>query len=259
VRALGLLYLKGALAGEGASRGLRGGTGRWWRTPLRPTVKFEQLKQTLDYLKQTFPAEMAHVQAYDVEADAIAAAKRADAFCGGSSFLPRTLLHGDSKPANFFISAGSSQRAAHRELLGVVGIDYQWCGLATSGLGDVVYLLLGGVRYDTLASGKEGGLHAWREFYIDKFMHHLMQQSAPANSVPSREWLHDQWAAEVLDYCATALPYLCGDLTSARLAKNADKHGYLEYERDARALAGMAQEMMLAWRCVRRKGQGNAQ
>ena len=207
--------------------------GGWWRTPIRPTVKFHMLRPTLLNLFAEFPEEFAPFlssakQSWEHDADMMAETKRNDLFCpiptsptaSSSSQTPFFLLHGDAKSSNFFFDGNR-----------VVAFDYQWVGWGKTGLGDLVYLLYGSLKMETLLAKNELLKEYWRALGVEV----------------SPEVRKAEWAREFLDYFCTAVPYLLGELNKKRLHKNLTKHGFLSFEMYSSVLVAFVEEAWRSW------------
>jgi hypothetical protein len=194
---------------------------------------------------------------------ATAAAAQAAAVLGGrcaaaGTSVPQyvTLVHGDLKTANMFFAARSPTacpcssagcQCSSRDGVGdaaVTLIDFQWTGPAPSGAGDLVYLLVGGVQYGVLEAEEAAGSGA--AALLDAYHAELTRrlelrgfvcQDAAGGCAYTRAQLGADFQLELLEYAATALPYLLAGLTPAGAAANATKHGWLTHEYDARVIA----------------------
>lgn len=212
--------------------------GCWWRKHLRPSVKFSRLPTVFLQLAAAFPESFGCTTAADASAmqtiadsvDTITAACR--------RVQKRTLVHGDFKTSNlFFKRQTTSGTTAAPSADDVVAIDYQWSGCAHSGLGDVAYLILGGLDAKLLPEHST--------VLLEKYYDELRQRLPPTVPYTFAECLEDyDW--ETLDYVKTALPQLLDGLSAALLAENKLKYGWLTHEYDSEATAWLCREAIRA-------------
>lgn len=218
----------------------------------------------------------------------------------------RTLVHGDFKTSNVFFrrpaaSSSLSQsteettctRVVHAQQVQpqeaqppeVVAIDFQWTGRAVSGLADVVYLLLGGTAWESLApaqaeaairahpwfcpappasrsashalSALPGPVAAYLEHYYACLQEALQGRPTGGSTVAySMEEVVEEWHWEVADYTKTALPYLLSDLTPALCHANSSKYGWLTHEYDARATVYLLECMLHSVAALQKQQEG---
>ncbi len=219
------------------TRGLfeRGG---WWRAELRPSVKFETMVESFESLCANFPAEfgdldnaesralLGKLQAYYKELGVQLRAKG-----------DRTLMHGDCKTSNLFFSRGTGQCAL---------IDFQWTGAASSGGGDVAYLLWSGV--EPAAIVEEGQEAALLDHYYEALVAALPFDS-PRAAYTRAEWQCD-YELELLDVLKTCLPQLLNGLTPEDCQTNLGAFGWLTHEYHpsvTRAFVGRALAALRTW------------
>jgi hypothetical protein len=107
-----------------------------------------------------------------------------------------------------------------------VFIDFQWTGPARSGVGDVIYFLVGGVDNDTLACYDE---------MLDVYYTELIKCLDGVEY--TREEFMKDCAFEYLDYFKTAIPQLHKGLCPELCKENASKYGWLTHEFDEEAVA----------------------
>ena len=114
-------------------------------------------------------------------------------------------------------------------------IDYQWTGMASSGAGDVAYLLWGGVIHEALSQHEDELL---------KYYHSILVSSFPPCGVDDYSWeeFKDDYDLEFLAYFQTALPQLLNGMTRQEAEKNHGVYGWLTYEADPQ---------LMAWGCRR--------
>ena len=101
-------------------------------------------------------------------------------------------------------------------------------GAAGSGLGDVAYLIAGGLDAAYLDSHETALLSA----YFSELRARLPATVPYTFADCARDF---EW--ELLDYAKTALPHLLAGLEPSMLAANARKYGWLTHEYDPRATA----------------------
>jgi hypothetical protein len=150
------------------------------------------------------------------------------------------------------VHAGHDAAAARPDL---ALIDFQWTGAAPSGAGDVAYLLAGGVQFEVLAASESALLGTYYAALSQRLRARGFTGTPAAGAARgggsgsggggcayTRDAFQADYDLELLDYAATALPYLLNGLTPAAAATNRGKHGWLTHEYDAR---------VTAWLCAR--------
>lgn len=218
--------------------------GCWWRKHLRPGVSFNRVPTIFLQLAAAFPESFGAPSAADVVAmEAIAeGVDTITAACQRSR--RRTLVHGDFKTSNLFFARHSPTATSAVAIQipapsanDVASIDFQWAGSAGSGLGDVVYLIAGGLDAPHLSAHVPALLAA---YYTE------LRERLPKAVVYSWEDCSEDYDWELLDYAKTALPHLLDGLSPALLVKNRRKYGWLTHEYDAAATAWLCREAIRA-------------
>jgi hypothetical protein len=211
------------------------GHGGWWRPELRPSVKYDTIAESFASLCQNFPREFqgldtpenhALMQSFQARVPELSEKVRAKG--------PRTLIHGDCKTSNLFFSIqdanenGEGRGGAGEQKLRCSLIDLQWSGAASSGMGDVAYLLWSGV--DVEGMRREAELI---DIYYNALHAALLlanaDAAAPAQTY-TREEMESDYALEVLAYFATALPQLLNGMDEAYCEKWRGTYGWLTCE-----------------------------
>lgn len=140
--------------------------GGWWRAELRPSVKFDTIAESFKSLCVNFVEEFKDVDTVESYALMqklqdhvvdIGRCKERVIHTREGKISPimmpppfdshtgerirrkgdRTLMHGDCKTSNLFFTLSDDNVAL---------IDFQWTGAASSGVGDVAYLLWSGMQ-----------------------------------------------------------------------------------------------------------------
>lgn len=233
-------------------------SGCWWRKNLRPKVDWSAIPSSFRHLCAQFPAEFKtldtpenHQLAQWLSENALAIGRAVTSGC-----TYRTIVHGDSKAANCFLTSSTRPSGAGDDggegaatgTCEVTLIDFQWTGYARSGAADCVYTLSGSTEPDVIIDDDgtaEGRL-------LDGY-YAVLREALSARGLPLEDYTREafQWdyQLEWLDYATTALPYLLADLTPAEMEANRTKHGWLTHEFDARATAWFVARTMrhAAW------------
>lgn len=211
--------------------------GGWWRAELRPSVKFDTIVASFESLCATFPAEFADIN--NAESRALLGKLQAHYRQLGQQLRAkgsRTLMHGDCKTSNLFFRRGGGGDCTL--------IDFQWTGAASSGGGDVAYLLWSGVEPAAIVgAGQEAAL---LDYYYEALM-----TAMPGNEgrYTRAEFQHD-YELEFLDVFKTCLPQLLNGLTPADCRVHYGEFGWLTHEYHpavTRAFVGRALAALRSW------------
>lgn len=225
--------------------------GGWWRPKLRPSVKYDTIAEAFASLCSNFsgegefagvdtPENHALIRSFQARVpEQLSAKVRAKG--------PRTLIHGDCKTSNLFFSSEivrgdgegnggrtsrsscksggkEEEKAAVEQGLRCSLIDFQWTGAASSGMGDVAYLLWSGVDVDGVR----------REAELLDGYYQALRAALPASTddahVYTRQEMESDYALEFLAYFATALPQLLNSLDEAYCEKWRGTYGWLTCE-----------------------------
>lgn len=217
--------------------------GGWWRAELRPSVRFDTIVASFESLCASFPAEFADLD--NAESRALLGKLQEHYQELGAQLRAkgdRTLMHGDCKTSNlFFRRAGAMVGGGGAGACQL--IDFQWTGAASSGGGDVAYLLWSGVEPAAIVGpGQEAAL---LDYYYD-----VLSTAMPGNRGYTRaEWQHD-YELELLDVFKTCLPQLLNGLTPADATAHYQQFGWLTHEYHpavTRAFVGRALAALRTW------------
>lgn len=277
-------------------------SGGWWRRSLRPSVDFASAPRVWAELAASFahhsviaalasphsalewleggPAPGAGAATH--VAAAAAAATAGPAMSASLAWLvahldavaehvevaagetPTTLVHGDGKTSNLFLSTDAAGP------LRVALIDFQWTGGARSGCADLAYLLLAATTPALAAHSTDlaafAAAHLERERRVLAAYHARLAAAfefraregdgsagGGAATLPyTWEALLSDFEWEVVDYFKTALVQLSAGLTPSMLAGNR-RYGWLTHEFDEDALAWLLCRGLLALRRVERR------
>jgi hypothetical protein len=266
--------------------------GGWWRAHTRPN---------LDYAATIPPTFASHCTALPAfqplntprnHALIKALARHARRLHGEAAALPPiTLLHGDVKTSNAFFpkqrdgeggeggeggGEGEEGGGGGHEKSASAGsglssssppptlFDFQWCGVGSSGLGDVAYFLAGGVEGQEVM--RPGGVEHFLGVYRRALVGGLEARgllggsggsggagskagsaaSASASATTamdttststSPEAISNAFDMELVLYYSTALPYLLTGLTPGVMERNRAKYGWLTHEQEEPVLA----------------------
>lgn len=211
--------------------------GAWWRKELRPTVKYHALPHVFRFHCEHLPAYAdVGLGTDDDHALMSLLARHSDTVHGWArDGRPTCLVHGDFKTSNIFFPA-----PGHADKRQLTVIDFQWTGLARSGLCDVAYLLCGGVHHDVFTTSEEALLR----HYHQHFAQCLADRGVDAQAIPSLEQVCEWYEEELVVYYSTAMPYLLADLTPSLCVENSQKYGWLTHEYDERVTAWMSKRVV---------------
>ncbi|GAX76044.1 hypothetical protein CEUSTIGMA_g3487.t1 [Chlamydomonas eustigma] len=224
--------------------------GGWWRKELRPSVAFDTIPSAFKGLCESFPEQelLGTLDNRDTHAAMNMLCTKVDWINEELRAQPdKTILHGDAKTSNLFFCNRRRQDSGLIDgaqslapSLMATCIDFQWVGNASSGMGDVVYLLSGAVQYKVLKDNEQGLLKWYWECLCES-----LQDADRIGGVPP-EYSWDQCQAdeklEYLAYFVTALPQLMGGLNAIYCQQNVGKFGWLTHEMDPRVITWMCQK-----------------
>lgn len=237
--------------------------GGWWRKALRPSVRFDRIPEVFASLIANFesfndldtPDNHECMRWLAEHVDWIEERLTlADEDRDGEIGL-RTVVHGDFKTSNVFFKRDSSIDADQNN---VAAIDFQWVGPARTGAADVVYLLVGGVRWEVLQQSEAALL----DHYLDELSRclTLKREDDDSSSTPTPTLDRDAWLAEYrlefLCYTKTALPQLLLGLDDAACARNYHQYGWLTHEYDPRMTRWLCQKTVHYVSLLQHAGKG---
>lgn len=211
------------------------------------SVNFDTIVESFESLCANFPAEFADID--NAESRTLLDKLQEHYKQLGAQLRAkgsRTLMHGDCKTSNLFFRRPAETTGG--PWLGGCGactlIDFQWTGAASSGGGDVAYLLWSGVEPAAIVgAGQEKAL-------LDSYYESLMT-AMPGNGgrYTRAEWQHD-YELELLDVFKTCLPQLLNGLTPADCRAHYQEFGWLTHEYHpavTRAFVGRALAALRSW------------